>query len=286
MHTMTMSIKTMTKTIKNKANNIFVDFHTHILPGIDDGAKTVEESIAMLLEERRQADELFGKSARCVVVLTPHFKSYNQTVEEFLENRATAFAELRHAIEVHEDPKVNKLLYSVELVLGAEILVHSDLEEVEGLDRLSLGDSSYMLFEFSEEYYSHSYIQVIERICFKYKVKPVLAHFGRYASFMQHDDYQALMMLKNIVFQFNARNMAAKSKKGIGKNIVGAPAKLVLKFLRYGVPLIMGSDCHSMGVRAPDCINGYLNAERFMKKDEYEAFVKLSCEIAEVVEGS
>ena len=42
------------------------------------------------------------------------------------------------------------------------------------------------------------------------------------------------------------------SCEGIGKNIVGAPAKLVLKFLRYGVPLIMGSDCHSMESRRPN----------------------------------
>jgi protein-tyrosine phosphatase len=273
-------------TTKNRTSNIFVDFHTHILPGIDDGAKTVEESIAMLLEERRQAEELFGKSAKCVVVLTPHFKSYAQTIEDFIVKRNNALNELRRAIKESGDPKVNSLLYSVELVLGAEILVHSDLEEVEGLDRLALGNSSYLLFEFSEEYFSHSYIQVIERICFKYKVKPVLAHFGRYASFMQHDDYQALMMLKNIVFQFNARNMAPKSKKGFGKNIVGAPAKLVLKFLRYGVPVVMGSDCHSMGLRVPDCFDGYINAEKFMKKDEYENFLKFSAKIANAMDNN
>ena len=50
---------------------MFVDFHSHILPGVDDGAKSVDESIDMLLLEKEQGID--------VVVATPHFYTENNT---------------------------------------------------------------------------------------------------------------------------------------------------------------------------------------------------------------
>lgn len=266
-----------------KGLGIFADFHTHILPGIDDGALDVEESVAMLLEERRQADLLFGENSRCIVFLTPHFKSYNQTVDEFLLNRVKAMADLRNAIETHKDPQVRRLAETVELVPGAEILVHSELESVEGLDRLFMGESNILLFEFSEGYFSSSYIQVIERLCYKYKAGPMLAHFERYASFMQREDYHALMSLNRIIFQFNTKHILPKGDKGLCKHMSSPSVDLVLKFFRYGVPMVPGSDCHDPEERKPNCINGYVNAKKFMKKAEYSRFLAGTQGLAEAI---
>ncbi len=52
-----------------------IDFHTHILPGIDDGSRNVEMSLRMLAAQReQQVDE---------IVATPHFYAQKDSVEEF-----------------------------------------------------------------------------------------------------------------------------------------------------------------------------------------------------------
>ncbi|MBR5306150.1 MAG: capsular polysaccharide biosynthesis protein, partial [Oscillospiraceae bacterium] len=67
-----------------------VDFHTHILPAIDDGSSSVEESIALLKEEKEQGID--------VVVVTPHFYPQNDRPERFLQRRKAAFEQLMEKI--------------------------------------------------------------------------------------------------------------------------------------------------------------------------------------------
>ena len=70
------------------------DFHSHILPEIDDGSRSVEESIAMLRIEAEQGIRH--------VVATPHFYPQYQTPEVFLEKRDRAEAILREEMQKHE----------------------------------------------------------------------------------------------------------------------------------------------------------------------------------------
>ena len=60
----------------------FTDFHSHILPEIDDGSSSVEESLAMLQAERDQGIQS--------VVATPHFYAHHDSPERFLKRRAAA----------------------------------------------------------------------------------------------------------------------------------------------------------------------------------------------------
>ena len=60
-----------------------VDFHTHILPGIDDGSSSAEESLAMLQMEKEQGID--------TVVVTPHFYPQEDRPERFLKRRKEAF---------------------------------------------------------------------------------------------------------------------------------------------------------------------------------------------------
>ena len=67
-----------------------VDFHSHILPSIDDGSRSVEESIGML--------RAMAKQGITHVVATPHFYPQHDTPERFLKRRAEAEAALREAM--------------------------------------------------------------------------------------------------------------------------------------------------------------------------------------------
>ena len=68
-----------------------IDFHTHILPGIDDGSRNVEMSLRMLAAQReQQVDE---------IVATPHFYAQKDSVEEFLLRRQRSYEKLKTAME-------------------------------------------------------------------------------------------------------------------------------------------------------------------------------------------
>ena len=82
----------------------YIDFHTHILPEIDDGCRTVEESISLLQESARQEVRL--------IVLTPHFYADRDTPSHFFERRDTALGALQK--NWREKTPI--------LVLGAEVV--------------------------------------------------------------------------------------------------------------------------------------------------------------------
>ena len=64
-----------------------IDFHTHILPGMDDGSQATHESLQMLtLESEQGAQE---------ILLTPHFYAHFDKISSFLERREYSFRKLR-----------------------------------------------------------------------------------------------------------------------------------------------------------------------------------------------
>ena len=71
------------------------DLHTHILPGMDDGAVTVEDSLAMLELQRSQGVD--------TVVLTPHFYSNREGISRFLLRRGQALVQLERTIAVRAE---------------------------------------------------------------------------------------------------------------------------------------------------------------------------------------
>ena len=68
-----------------------IDFHSHILPGIDDGSKNTDMSLAMLREMTAQGVD--------VCVATPHFYGWRRSVESFLERRTAAWEHLSRRLE-------------------------------------------------------------------------------------------------------------------------------------------------------------------------------------------
>ena len=70
---------------------MYVDFHSHILPGIDDGAENSEMSLKMLGLER--------KSGVTRIAATPHFYMSSQSLEDFLEKRSGAFESIHQSAQ-------------------------------------------------------------------------------------------------------------------------------------------------------------------------------------------
>ena len=65
-----------------------IDFHSHILPNIDDGSKDINMSVEMLKRSKQQGID--------VIVATPHFYADSNTIEHFLNKRARALEQLEN----------------------------------------------------------------------------------------------------------------------------------------------------------------------------------------------
>ena len=113
----------------------YVDFHTHILPEIDDGSDSVEKSYMML---KKMADEDVD-----VVFATPHCLLSREDEKSFLQRRAVSFNKLKtYLANVQSDFKVP------EIRLGAEIRVTQEMKMFEYAEALSLEGTNMIMYEF------------------------------------------------------------------------------------------------------------------------------------------
>ena len=101
---------------------MITDFHTHVLPGVDDGSASVEESLALL---QMEAEQGIGQ-----VVATPHFYANHDTPERFLQRRERAEATLREALTGKPDMP--------ELFMGAEVYFFPGMSDSDALNELTI----------------------------------------------------------------------------------------------------------------------------------------------------
>jgi|TARA_B110000908_G_scaffold58792_1_gene71471 tyrosine-protein phosphatase YwqE len=167
-----------------------VDMHSHLIPGIDDGSQSMDETIAMLAKF-----ESFGYKK---IVTTPHIMSdyYRNTPEIILGG----LEKVKVAMKEHN--------LSIELEAAAEYYFDETLlKKLEEKEKLLTFGDNYVLFEFS----FHSEPSQIDRLYFEFlsqNYKPVLAHFERYAFTLGSVDRAAQWrdMGINIQMNFNSLN--------------------------------------------------------------------------------
>lgn len=196
------------------------DTHTHILPGMDDGAKDLEESLELLAMCRDQGVE--------TVVLTPHFYPDRESANHFLKRRDQAFAALQAAVT----PDLPHL------VLGAEVAWCSGIEHMEQIDRLTMGDSNYLLLEMPQSAWNSEQLNSVWRLATDGQVVPVLAHVERFLDLQRDGQFETLSDLQ-IPMQLSA---------GMFGKFFGR--KKALRLLAQGRWMI-GSDCHNTTSRPP-----------------------------------
>ncbi len=194
------------------------DMHSHFIPGIDDGAATLEDSINMIKALRDLGYEK--------IITTPHVMSdfYKNTAETILGGLEKVRAELQ--------------AQNIDIVLeaAAEYYLDYDFEEKMQAGNLPTFGDNYILVETSFMEAPPNFKDII----FKLQVagyKVILAHPERY-SFMSMEDYEELRS-KSVYLQLNLLSL-------MGHYGVDVQTK-ANQMVAAGLISFVGSDCHHMG---------------------------------------
>jgi len=197
-----------------------VDFHSHILPNIDDGSNSVEESIHML--------EMLHEQGVTMVVATPHFDANTVSVEQFIRQRKDAYASL---LSKNEDlPDVR---------LGAEVLYYSGITRWENLEALCLEGTRVMLLETPLARWTTSVVREVLTLSNTMGITVVLAHIERYLK-LQCPGVIEELLNSGIYMQANASFFTERRTR-----------RRALKMLQYQQIHLLGSDCHGVTLRPP-----------------------------------
>ncbi len=196
-----------------------IDFHSHFLPGIDDGSDSVETSIAMLNAWYSQ-----GIKEICA---TPHFYAEHNNPERFITRRNKALAMVQDA--------ANNELQNIRL--GAEVLFFDGISRYDGLHELCLEGTDLLLLEMPFRTWTSHMIEEVGIIASTTGIMPVAAHIERYLD-------QPRKLLKeflnlNIFIQSNAEFFLDRHTQ-----------HKALKMLKKGTITFLGTDAHNLGRRS------------------------------------
>ncbi|MEN9699452.1 MAG: hypothetical protein RLZZ301_650 [Bacteroidota bacterium] len=198
-------------------SHLGVDMHSHLIPGIDDGAPTMDHSIAML--------QKFAQLGYRKVVTTPHIlgEVHPNTPEIILAGLAEVRAELK------------RLHIPIELEAAAEYYCdESLLPKIKEKNILSFG-ANYVLMEFN----MLSASQYEGQALFDLQVAgyiPVLAHFERYPYYHGNFEKVAQLRERNIKIQVNLLSLTGRYGPGV--------QKMAEELIQKGLVDFLGSDCH------------------------------------------
>ena len=207
-----------------------IDMHSHILPAIDDGSRDPEMTLEMLEESYRQGIT--------DIVATPHFYINKDNIESFLEKRNNAYDIIKGKISDRNDVP--------NIYLGAEVYFFNGISRYDGLDKLCINNSKYMLLEMPFNKWSSKVLTEVENIIFDRKIIPIIAHIERYLD-LQHgtDNINNLFSLE-VIIQANASYVNYMFSR-----------KKALKWIDNNIIQLMGSDAHNMDSRAPNLGKAY-----------------------------
>lgn len=232
--------------------NTVVDFHSHILPVMDDGSASAEESLAMM--------KLASQQGIRRMVATPHFYPHREDPERFLHRRREAELILRQAMS--GCPGLP------ELEIGAEVYFFRGMSSYERLHELTIEGTDCILVEMPMSKWSDSMYAELRRINTNAGLIPVIAHVDRYISPLRTHGIPERLGELPVIVQANANFFLRSSTRA-----------MALKMLKDDKIHLLGSDCHNLDERKPnlgpavDVIRKRLGQEYLERVHSYQNYV-------------
>ena len=203
------------------------DFHSHVLPCIDDGSRSVDESLRML--------EMLKEQGVSLVAATPHFDADKISVEAFIGRRERSYADLIGAAPA-DIPQIR---------LGAEVSYYPGISRLEGLSDLCIEGTRFLLIEMPmgkwDRYVKDELINM-SAVC---GVVPVVAHVERCLPSQERKFFEAFRS-SDVLFQVNSSFIITRSTR-----------RRAIGLLKKGLIQFIGSDCHGIDSRPPEIGEAY-----------------------------
>lgn len=216
---------------------IIADFHSHVLPGIDDGSASVEESVAMLRMEAEQGV--------AHVVATPHFYARYQSPETFLEERKRAEEMLRQELNKHSGMP--------DISMGAEVYFFRGISESDCLPLLTIEKKECILLEMPECTWTESMYKEIENIHQRWGITPIIAHIDRYIRPLRNGGIVKRLEAMPVMVQANASFFLDRRTSA-----------MAMRMLQRDQIQLLGSDCHDTKDRPPKLGNAVLTIQQHL----------------------
>lgn len=196
-----------------------IDIHSHILPGIDDGSRSMDESIEILKRAK-----LCGVTD---IIVTPHYIAGSKYITNN-EEKKELFKSLKKEIK--------KRKIDINLYLGNEVFVENNMLELKEKGNIStLNNTRYLLFELPLNYEFNNLEDLLFNLRCK-KIIPIIAHPERYAFLKKNPSLIQDLIDAGALFQSNI---------GSFLGTYGSDAKdTVMLFLKHNMITFIASDVH------------------------------------------
>jgi len=218
-----------------------IDIHAHILPGIDDGSRTMEESLRLV--------KMSTEAGFDTVVATPHYseKYGPECIREILE---ALCLELRN------------IYPQFQICSGQEILYHEGLtEKLKSGQALAIADSRYVLIEFSNGVSFGTVCRAVRRMNDAGYI-PILAHVER---------YDCLRDKKNLLEIRRSACLLQMNYDSISGSWFQPEVRRCRKMILNGWIHLLGTDMHRTDFRKPKPQKAFKWLSKHLPQERYEA---------------
>lgn len=200
---------------------MFSDFHNHALPGIDDGASTLDESVEMIRL-------LYAQDVRRII-LTPHF-SKDQNLALFLAERKKAFLPLKSSVPS-----------KMRIQLAAEVSLEENISREVELSKLTVDKTRYIMLRLPYFTFDEWIDYELHNVLYKHRLIPVFTSIDRYRHTYPKEKFDKILSTPDAVFQFNIKSFSDKENIKVLKRLISANKTVLL-----------GSNAHNMSTRKPN----------------------------------
>ncbi|MBQ8175283.1 MAG: hypothetical protein IJ009_07790 [Clostridia bacterium] len=202
----------------------YCDAHIHLLPHMDNGPRTIDESLSML--------EILQRVRTRKLILTSHFDMRSETCAHFISRRKESFTKLRN--------QAGPLIRHMKMLLSAEVYLTQGVSRLPLLERLCISHTRCLPLELPLAGFDRHMMAEFAHLLHKRKIIPIISATERYFLMYSQRDYETLSGLPNVVYQFTANALQ-------NKDILYEAIRL----LHTGHSVILGSNAHGYDHRMP-----------------------------------
>ena len=227
-----------------------IDFHTHILPNIDDGSRSIEETFNLIKEAKNVGFE--------AIISTSHY------IEEYYETNAPEREVWINAI--YENLQAKNI--DINLYLGNEIYLSENIIKLLEEGKAStINDTSYVLFEMPLNAEPMNLYDIIYEMM-QYKLVPILAHPERY-SFVQKEP--------ELIYDLIEKGVLMQANFGSILGIYGEKAQIIVKkFFENNMIHFLGTDVHRQNSIYPKVPEALVEIRRIIGDEKVKELTKIN----------